>query len=132
MSRFRRAGTLPVAAVPCSGSPDDLADQLAHVGWPAFAEAQVPQRVLGYEPHYEGSPIIFGPPGGASGAHGMHTFAARPGHHLPPQVVPESPRSCRNFVARIYRCSFGAVTLVVTLMRPIGRLDANFLHNVLK
>jgi 4-hydroxyisophthalate hydroxylase len=40
-----------------------------------------------YEPHYEGSPIVFGPPGGASSAHGSHTFKARAGHHLPPQLL---------------------------------------------
>ena len=28
-----------------------------------------------------------GPPGGASGAHGTHTFAARSGHHLPPRPL---------------------------------------------
>lgn len=50
-------------------------------------EAEVAPRVMTYEPHYEGSPIICGPPRGASGAHGTHTFAARPGHHLPPQLL---------------------------------------------
>ena len=50
-------------------------------------EAEVVPRMLTYEPHYEGSPIIFGPPGGTSGAHGMHTFAALPGHHLPPLLL---------------------------------------------
>jgi 4-hydroxyisophthalate hydroxylase len=42
-------------------------------------------NVMTYEPHYEGSTIVFGPPGGASSAHGSHTFKARAGHHLPPQ-----------------------------------------------
>jgi hypothetical protein len=40
-------------------------------------------RVLTYEPHYEGSPIVSGPPGGVCSAHGSHTFKARAGHHLP-------------------------------------------------
>ena len=40
-----------------------------------------------YEPHYEGSPVVFGPPGGVSSAHGSHTFKARAGHHLPPQLL---------------------------------------------
>jgi 4-hydroxyisophthalate hydroxylase len=44
-------------------------------------------NVMTYEPHYEGSPIVFGPPGGASSAHGSHTFKARAGHHLPPQLL---------------------------------------------
>jgi hypothetical protein len=42
-------------------------------------------RVMSYEPHYEGSSIVFGPPGGACSAKGVHTFKARAGHHLPPQ-----------------------------------------------
>jgi hypothetical protein len=40
-------------------------------------------RQLTYAPHYEGSSILFGPPGGVSSAHGTHTFKAQPGHHLP-------------------------------------------------
>ncbi len=40
-------------------------------------------RALTYEPHYEGSPVVFGPLGGVSSAHGNHTFKARAGHHLP-------------------------------------------------
>jgi 2-polyprenyl-6-methoxyphenol hydroxylase-like FAD-dependent oxidoreductase len=41
--------------------------------------------VANYEPHYEGSPIVFGPPGGKSGARGEYMFKARPGHHLAPR-----------------------------------------------
>ena len=44
-------------------------------------------NVLTYEPHYEGSSIVFGPPGGASSARGAHMFKARAGHHLPPQLL---------------------------------------------
>ncbi len=52
--------------------------------WAEHANAAAP-RVMTYEPNYEGSPIVFGPPGGVSSAHGSHTFKARAGHHLPPQ-----------------------------------------------
>jgi 4-hydroxyisophthalate hydroxylase len=52
--------------------------------WKEHANAAAP-RVLTYEPHYEGSSIVFGPRGGASSARGSHTFTARAGHHLPPQ-----------------------------------------------
>ncbi len=41
-------------------------------------------RTFAYEPHYEGSPVVFGPPDGKCSAHGEHTFQARAGHHLPP------------------------------------------------
>jgi 4-hydroxyisophthalate hydroxylase len=54
--------------------------------WKEHQGGAVP-RVLTYEPHYEGSPIVFGPPGGASSARGTHTFTARAGHHLPPQLL---------------------------------------------
>jgi 2-polyprenyl-6-methoxyphenol hydroxylase-like FAD-dependent oxidoreductase len=54
--------------------------------WKEHANAAAP-RVLTYEPNYEGSPVVFGPPGGASSAHGSHTFKARAGHHLPPQLL---------------------------------------------
>jgi len=37
-----------------------------------------------YEPHYEGSPIVWGRPGAACSARGQHTFEARAGHHLAP------------------------------------------------
>jgi len=44
-------------------------------------------RAQVYEPNYEGSPVIVGPPGGASTAHGSHSFKARAGHHLAPQAL---------------------------------------------
>jgi 4-hydroxyisophthalate hydroxylase len=44
-------------------------------------------RITTYEPHYEGSPVVFGPPGGKSSARGSHIFKARAGHHLPPQPL---------------------------------------------
>lgn len=55
----------------------------------AFEEAWSARQVRDdgvatFEPHYEGSPVVFGPPGGVSSARGSHSGAARPGHHLPP------------------------------------------------
>jgi len=43
--------------------------------------------VMTYEPHYEGSPVVLGPAGAKSSASGSHTFKARAGHHLPPQLL---------------------------------------------
>jgi len=54
--------------------------------WQTHANAAAP-RVLTYEPHYEGSSIVFGPQNGVSSASGAHTFKARAGHHLPPQLL---------------------------------------------
>jgi 4-hydroxyisophthalate hydroxylase len=56
------------------------------LAWKEHANAAAP-RVLTYEPNYEGSPIVFGAPGAVSSAHGSHTFTARAGHHLPPQLL---------------------------------------------
>jgi 4-hydroxyisophthalate hydroxylase len=44
-------------------------------------------HVLTYEPNYEGSSVVCGPANGHCSARGEHTFAARPGHHLPPQPL---------------------------------------------
>ena len=41
--------------------------------------------VSNFEPNYEGSPIVFGPPGGVTGARGTYMFKVRPGHHLAPR-----------------------------------------------
>ncbi len=40
-----------------------------------------------YEPNYEGSSVVWGPPGGKCSAHGIHSWAARAGHHLAPQSL---------------------------------------------
>jgi len=40
-----------------------------------------------YEPHYEGSPIVWGPKDSACGVRGHHTFEARAGHHLAPALL---------------------------------------------
>ncbi|WP_104524917.1 FAD-dependent monooxygenase [Blastococcus atacamensis] len=40
-----------------------------------------------YEPNYAGSAVVAGPPGAVSSAFGSHSFQARAGHHLSPQVL---------------------------------------------
>ena len=64
-------------------SPERDRDEFEQA-WKEHANSAAP-RVLTYEPHHEGSPIVFGPPRGVSSASGTHTFKARAGHHLPPQ-----------------------------------------------
>ena len=44
--------------------------------------SDVGSRAQVYEPHYEGSPVVLGPPGGVSSATGKHMLKARAGHHL--------------------------------------------------
>ena len=50
-------------------------------------ESDVGNRAQVYEPSYEGSPVVIGPPDGRSTAHGKHVFWARSGHHLVPQKL---------------------------------------------
>ncbi len=55
--------------------------------WKSEHAGAAAPRVLTYEPNYEGSSIVDGPPGALCSAHGKHSFEARPGHHLPSQVL---------------------------------------------
>jgi 4-hydroxyisophthalate hydroxylase len=50
-------------------------------------ESGIGNRLMTYEPNYEGSSIVLGPPGGRCTAHGTHSYKARAGHHLPPQLL---------------------------------------------
>ena len=45
------------------------------------------RRQQTYEPHYEGSSIVFGPSGAVCSIHGGYTFQAQAGHHLAPQTL---------------------------------------------
>jgi 4-hydroxyisophthalate hydroxylase len=44
-------------------------------------------EVRTFEPNYEGSSIVWGPPGSRCSAVGAHEFAARAGHHLTPRQL---------------------------------------------
>jgi 4-hydroxyisophthalate hydroxylase len=50
-------------------------------------KSKASSEVHAFEPNYEGSPVVFGSPGGVSGALGSHVFQARGGHHLAPQPL---------------------------------------------
>lgn len=55
--------------------------------WQARAQGAVGE-VHAFEPHYEGSGIVWGSEGRASSAKGSHRFEAQPGHHLAPAALP--------------------------------------------
>ena len=57
-----------------------------HVAWNE-KKAGTSKLSTAYEPHYEGSSVIAGPPGGVCSAHGEHLFKAREGHHLAPLIL---------------------------------------------
>lgn len=54
----------------------------------AWNETSSSGFMLDFEPNYEGSPIVVGStPGATPGIHARHEFRARPGYHLPPQLL---------------------------------------------
>jgi 2-polyprenyl-6-methoxyphenol hydroxylase-like FAD-dependent oxidoreductase len=63
------------------------ADRTEFVRRFAEAAAGFGRRLRDFEPHYEGSPVVCGPPGAVISAHGEHTFRARAGHHIPPRPL---------------------------------------------
>ena len=66
-------------------SPSRDAAEFA-AAWQALATG-ARRRQQSYEPHYEGSSILFGPPGGVCSIHGEYTFKAQAGHHLAPRTL---------------------------------------------
>lgn len=44
-------------------------------------------KVFSFEPHYEGSALVYGPENGVSSARGSHQLSARIGHHLTPRFL---------------------------------------------
>ncbi len=54
--------------------------------WAAFGSGSQ-NVVTAYEPNYRGSSIVWGPPDAVCDAKGVHSFAARAGHHLAPQPL---------------------------------------------
>ena len=88
--------------------------------WQARA-GDVGSRVQRYEPNYEGSSVVLGPPGSVCSAHGTHSFKARAGHHLAPQ-----PLSCgRNAFEELGRdftlLAFDADELAVQSLEQAAR-----------
>jgi 4-hydroxyisophthalate hydroxylase len=65
-------------------------------------------RVGQYEPNYEGSGVVDGPPGAVCSAHGTHTYVARAGHHLPPQPLSAGKRLAAELGSDFTLLAFGA------------------------
>ncbi len=74
----------------------------------AARESELGQRAQFYEPNYEGSPVIAGPPGGVSSAHGEHSFTARAGHHLAPQPLSSGRNVFQELERGFTLLAFGA------------------------
>jgi hypothetical protein len=79
----------------------------------AARQSRAGGSVLTYEPHYEGSSVIDGPPGGKSSAHGTHTFSARAGHHLAPQLLTSGRNVFEELGLDFTLLAFGAIDAAV-------------------
>lgn len=64
--------------------------------------------ILNYEPNYEGSPVLFGPPGGVCQAKGEYMFRARPGHHIAPRKLTSGRDVFEEFGFEFALLAFGA------------------------
>lgn len=84
--------------------------------------ARVSGRAQVYEPHYEGSRVLMGPPGGVCSAHGKHTFTVRAGHHLPPNVLSSGRNVFEELGSGYTLLAFGADDSASR--RVIGELEA--------
>jgi hypothetical protein len=78
-------------------------------------------EVNSFEPHYEGSSIVAGPPGAACSAIGSHQFAARAGHHLAPHRLSSGRNVFEELGAGFTLLDFGAPDAAVA---EIGRAAA--------
>jgi 2-polyprenyl-6-methoxyphenol hydroxylase-like FAD-dependent oxidoreductase len=53
--------------------------------WDAFGKQR--DGPSSFEPHYEGSSAVMGPPDGVISIHGAYSHVAQPGHHLSPRTL---------------------------------------------
>ncbi|HVG52111.1 MAG TPA: FAD-dependent monooxygenase, partial [Xanthobacteraceae bacterium] len=78
-------------------------------------------RVMTYEPNYEGSPVVEGPPHGVSSAHGKHAFKARPGHHLTPLALSSGRNVFEELGSGFSLLAFGADETAVNTLDHVAR-----------
>ncbi len=83
--------------------------------------AQARSEVGEFEPNYEGSPIVWGPPGGACSALGSHSHAARAGHHLAPQPLSSGRNVYEELGDGFTLLAFGAPDTAVAAFEAAAR-----------
>jgi 2-polyprenyl-6-methoxyphenol hydroxylase-like FAD-dependent oxidoreductase len=75
----------------------------------AWTELQVNGRwQASYEPHYEGSSVVTGPPGAVCSIHGQHAYAAQAGHHLGPRQLSSGKNVFEELGTGFTLLAFGA------------------------
>lgn len=89
-------------------------------------QAGATDEVNVFEPNYEGSPIVFGPQGGASSAVGSHAFAARAGHHLAPQLLSSGNSVFEELGTGFTLIDFGAPSVAAAFQRAAAELGIPF------
>lgn len=96
---------------------DPARDKAAfETAWNARAQGAVGE-VHAFEPHYEGSPVVWDSAGRSSSAKGSHRFDARPGHHLAPAQLPSGRNVYEEFGTGYTLLAFGASAQEVQAFR---------------
>lgn len=109
---------------------DPLRDRQAfEAEWKA-RQSGARSEVNAFEPNYEGSPIVFGPPGGTCSAAGSHALAARPGHHLAPCVLASGRNVFEELGAGLTLLSLDADSTAGSRFEAAARSDGIPLHIV--
>jgi 2-polyprenyl-6-methoxyphenol hydroxylase-like FAD-dependent oxidoreductase len=72
---------------------------------------------MAYEPHYEGSAVVDGPPGGVCSIHGTYSHVAQAGHHLSPKTLSSGKNVYEELGQPISLLAFGASDADVRALR---------------
>lgn len=67
-------------------SPDKDREEFEKA-WDEVGKGRGNALMRSYEPHYEGSSVVMGPPDGVCSIHGTYAHAAHAGHHLSPRLL---------------------------------------------
>jgi 2-polyprenyl-6-methoxyphenol hydroxylase-like FAD-dependent oxidoreductase len=88
--------------------------------WARMASSLPPPQ--SYEPHYEGSPVVWGPPDGRCSIYGQHVRSARPGHHLAPASLSSGQNAFEKLAGDFTLFTAGAPHVVADWERAARRL----------
>lgn len=75
--------------------------------WAAQSE-DARSRQQSYEPHYEGSSVVMGPPNGVCSIHGKYAYTALAGHHLTPRALSTGRNTYEELGSLYTLFAFGA------------------------
>ena len=84
-------------------------------------EASAGSRQGSYEPHYEGSSVVLGPPNAACSIRGKHSYVAQPGHHLAPQSLTSGRNVFEELGPGFTLLAFGAEDMAVGALQQAAQ-----------